>query len=98
MKPMKKVEMVVDALFSPRVFETLERLGIDRWTRIGGASGRGDRGVRGGGDPAGAFDNDLIIVVCDAERVPALAAAVRPLLRKTGGYMLVSDCEFLVHD
>lgn len=98
MKPMKKVEIVVDALITSRLLDLFARLGIHRWTRIPGASGSGTSGTRSGGDPAGAFDNDYLIVVCDTETSGRLCAAVGPLLRKVGGFLLVSDCESMSLD
>lgn len=98
MRPMKRMDIVIDALAVPRLLEALEAAGIRSWTRVPSVAGRGDRGDRESGDPAGAFENDLLLVIIDAQLVSTVSDRIRPLLRTYGGMCVVSDCEWLVHE
>jgi nitrogen regulatory protein PII len=98
MKPMKRLEIVIDSLSVPRLLEALEGSGVHSWTRIPSVSGRGDRGDRGGGDPARAFDNDLLLVIIDVESVSRVIDSIRPLLRTYGGMCTVSECDWVIHE
>lgn len=97
MRPMKRLEIVIDSLAVPRLLDTLEAAGIRSWTRLASVSGRGDRGDRESGDPARAFENDLVLVIIDPDLVAAVSERIRPLLHTYGGMCVVSDCEWLVH-
>jgi nitrogen regulatory protein PII len=98
MTSMKKVEIVVDALEVPAVAEVLDASRVSGYTVIGEVTGRGSRGVRGGGDGlTAALKNSYIITACPETQARAIADAVRPILRRVGGICVVTDCLWVEH-
>lgn len=97
MKPVKRLEIVIDAPYSDRVTGLLERHGLEGWTVLRGASGRGDRGDRFGDEITGVSNNNLIISACPPERLDAVMEDLRAVLRRFGGICLVSDADWLRH-
>jgi nitrogen regulatory protein PII len=97
MQAVKRVEIVVDYLESPRVCQLLGEIGIDGYTLIREATGRGDRGLRSGDDLRGEFTNSYLLVACQAEDLPRLVEAIRPVLKQVGGMCLISDALWVRH-
>jgi len=96
MQPLKKVEIILIAPELPKLQRLVEKLGLN-YTVFHHATGKGDRGVRADDDLTGVFTNICMLTACREDQVPALAEAVRPLLKKTGGLCLVSDVLSLTH-
>jgi nitrogen regulatory protein PII len=97
MKPVKKVEMVVDAQEVPHLLDQLSRSGIKAYTVIREAHGKGDRGTRSGDFFLGAFDNSYLMIACSEEQAKQIVEMVRPLLKRIGGICLVSDAMWVLH-
>lgn len=97
MKPVKKVEIVADALEIDEILRVIEACGVSGYTVIRDVVGRGGRGVRAGDELTGALKNSYVMTACDAEQARRLVDAVRPILERFGGVALVSDCEWVVH-
>lgn len=94
MKAMKRIEIIVDELDGDRVTGALERMKLG-FTQIGNVSGSGRGGRRTGDDVAGALNNTYILTVCDPSEESAVIDMLRPLLTRSGGICIVSDCLFL---
>jgi hypothetical protein len=97
MKPIERVEIVVDALHAPAVLAVLERHGLSGWTLLRVAAGAGERGERRDDEPSGASSSSLLITTCAPEALEALAEDLRPLLQRYGGVCLVSSARWLLH-
>lgn len=97
MKPVKRIEIVVDSLVVPKVKEALASAGLRAWTVVRHVSGQGDRGVRSSDDLAGVSSNDLVIAACEPAELDAVIAAIRPVLKLHGGVCLVSDARWVLH-
>jgi nitrogen regulatory protein PII len=97
MQPAKKVEIVCDALEVKEVLNILEDIGISEYTVIRDVLGKGERGVRGGGDLTDVFKNSLVFTVCPEDLIPKVVEAVRPILKRFGGICLVSDTNYVIH-
>lgn len=97
MQPIKRVEIVTDSLEMQEVTDIIDQLGISGYTLIKDVLGKGERGVQSGDELTGVFKNSLLLVACEAEKVPALVEAIRPVLKKRGGICLVSDAQWVVH-
>ena len=98
MTPCTRVEIVVEEALAPRIELMLQDVGIAGFTRIGRASGRGDRGPRRGDDPTGTSTNCVFVVAVESEPlVHALVEAVRPILSQYGGVCLVSEAQLVKH-
>jgi nitrogen regulatory protein PII len=97
MKPVKRVEIVVDSVELPRVLRLVESCGVSGYTVIGGVTGKGERGERAGDDLTDVFRNSYVLTACPEEQLAALVAAVRPVLERYGGVCLVSDAQWIIH-
>lgn len=97
MKPVKRVEIIIESLHARDVIRAIELAGIDGYTLIRDVAGRGDRGDRSGDDLTDASRNCCFIVAADPERAPALLEALGPLLKTYGGVCLVTDSQWLWH-
>ena len=97
MKPVKRVELVMDALEVPHLLESLADIDINAYTVIREAHGKGERGTRGGDVFSGAFDNSYVVIACDEEQSRQIVETVRPILKRLGGICLVSDAMWVLH-
>lgn len=97
MMPVKKIEIIVDALELPEVLKLLDRAGVSGYTIIKDATGKGERGTRGGGELSGTFINSYVMTACPPEQVERVVETVRPILKRYGGVCLVSDAQWLIH-
>jgi hypothetical protein len=97
MIPVKRLEIVVDATYSPRIVKLLGEHGLTGWTLLRGASGAGDRGPRLADDITGVMSNHVILTTCPPEALDALLEELRGLLVRYGGMCLISDASWLRH-
>jgi nitrogen regulatory protein PII len=97
LKPVKRVEIVIDAVHLSLVLQTLERCGLKGYSVLQHVTGKGDRGVRDGGELTGVLENRYVLTTCPPEDVQRLGQALRPILRAHGGICLVSDGQWLEH-
>lgn len=97
MKDLKRVEIVVGALESPKVIRILDDNKIDGYTMIKNVLGRGDKGIQDGEGLHKAFQNALIIVACSEEELERITEPLRSVLTKSGGVCLVSEAKWLIH-
>lgn len=96
MENVVRLEIVVDAPHSGRVIEVLEEVGLTRYTLIRGAAGAGERGAQLGDDITGVSNNHYLLTTCPPDRLEAVSAALRPLLRRVGGMCLISEARRLL--
>lgn len=97
MMPVKRIEIIVDALELPVVLKMLDAAGVSGYTVIKDATGKGERGERGGGELSGTFINSYVMTACPPEQVSTVVEALRPILKRFGGVCLVSDAQWLIH-
>ena len=97
MRPIKRVEIVIDSLELYKILNILDKSGISGYTVIRDAAGMGDRGMRAGDQLSDVLKNSYVITACPAEQLQSLVEAIRPLLKRFGGICLVSDAQWIVH-
>lgn len=97
MKPMKKVEVVIDSVHLNRLLETLEKAGVSGYTVFRDVLGKGERGIMAGDELTDVFKNSYVITVCPEDVAQKVAENIRPLLKKLGGMCLISDVLWLEH-
>ena len=97
MRPVKRIEIVIDSLELRKLLKNLEQVGVSGYTVIQDATGMGDRGVRAGDQLSDALKNSYVITACPEEQLQPLIDAIRPLLKRFGGICLVSDAQWIVH-
>ena len=97
MKPVKRVEIVLDAVAVPRLLDALRAAGATGWTVIRDVTGQGGRGERSGDEIAGVNRNSYVLIAIDAVQLDGLKEQIRPILATFGGVCLVSDAAWLIH-
>jgi nitrogen regulatory protein PII len=97
MMPVKRIEIIIDAFEVPSVLKMLDAAGVSGYTVIKDATGKGERGTRGGDELSGTFINSYVLTACPPEQVSSVVEALRPILKRYGGVCLVSDAEWLIH-
>lgn len=96
MKPIKRIEIVIEEIELDSLIEELDRIGVVGYTVVPGAGGRGERGVRY--ENLQGLGNVLMTIACDEAQATHVIEAVRPILRRYGGICLVSDAMWVIHD
>ncbi len=96
MKPVKRIEIVIEEIEIDNVIDELDRIGVVGYTIVPRAWGRGERGVRYESVPG--LGNVLMTIACDEAQAARVIEAMRPILRRYGGICLVSDAMWVIHD
>jgi nitrogen regulatory protein PII len=96
MKPVKRIEIVIEEIELENVIGELDRIGVVGYTVVPRATGRGERGVRY--ETVQGLGNVLMTIACDAFQASQVIEAIRPILKRYGGICLVSDAMWVVHD
>lgn len=96
MKPVKRIEIVIEEIELDNVIGELDRIGVVGYTIVPRAWGRGERGVRYESVPG--LGNVLMTIACDENQANRVIEAMRPILKRYGGVCLVSDALWLIHD
>lgn len=97
MRPIKRVEIVIDSLELHKILNILDKSGISGYTVIRDATGMGDRGMRAGDQLSDVLKNSYVITACPEAQLQSLVDAIRPLLKRFGGICLVSDAQWIIH-
>lgn len=98
MKPVKRVEIVVEVAELDEVVKALDRIGVVGYTIIRHVGGRGERGERRTEEFSDEFENIYLMVACSESQAADMIEAIRPILKKVGGICLVSDAMWVAHD
>lgn len=97
MKPVKRLEIVIDQHYLQRLLRELEACGIDGYTVLDQVHGKGERGLREGDALADIFTNAYVLVACPDDVADRALEAIRPILKQSGGMCLLSDAQWLKH-
>jgi nitrogen regulatory protein PII len=97
MIPVMRIEIVIGARHSRRVTDLLDELGLDGWTLLRDASGKGERGPRFSDELTSATSNHWVLTTCPRERLDDVVEPIREMLKRYGGLCLVSEAHWLVH-
>ena len=97
MEAVKRIEIVTLSIQAEPIGRRLERIGVTDYTIFPEVHGAGGRGRRMGDELTGVSGNCVVLVACPAERLDAVVAIFRPILRDFGGVCLVSDALSIKH-
>ena len=95
MKPVLRLEIVIDGANADAVCDILDSHAVTGWTVLEVAKGRGERGMRRADSLRSG--NQLILSTCKESDLDALVADLRPVLKRFGGVCLVSDARWVRH-
>lgn len=96
MKNMKKVELIIEAVYINRVLDLFNKHAISGYTIIRDIEGAGGHGLKMADDVSDVFSNDLIFTVCDEEKWIEMKEEIRVFENKYGGKCFVSDTMMLL--
>lgn len=96
MKPVKRIEIVIEEVELDDVVQELDRIGVVGYTLVPGAGGRGERGVRY--ESLQGLGNVLMTIACDETQAAKVIEIIRPILKRYGGICLVSDAMWVIHE
>ncbi|MCF6155834.1 MAG: transcriptional regulator [Candidatus Brocadia sp.] len=97
MKPVSKVEIIIDSFEVEHVVKFLNEIGVSGYSIINNVIGKGHRGVRSGDEFTDLFKNSYIMVVCEEKEMHKIVEAIRPIIKKFGGVCIVSDVIMRIH-
>ncbi len=98
MQAIKKVEIIIDYLESPRLLERIQKEGMAvGYTVIKEVVGSGGRGERTGDGFLGELTNSYILIACSEDEAKRIVEIVQPILKRFGGVCLVSDAMWVKH-
>lgn len=96
MVKMKKVEVIIEAVYINRLIDLLNTNGITKYTLMKDIEGFGGHGMRSADDAMDAFSNDYIFTVCEEEKFEAFKEELRAFINRYGGKCFVADCMMLL--
>lgn len=91
MKNMKKVELVIEAVYINRLLELFKKHGINGYTIIKDIEGRGGHGVKMADDVSDVFSNIYVFTVCEEEIFLSMKEKIRAFVKKYGGKCIITD-------
>lgn len=96
MKTMKKIEVIIEAVYLNRLLELYAKNGIDRYTVFKDIEGAGGHGLKMADEVTDVFSNDYIISVCDEKQFLEVKEKIRLFIKKYGGKCFVTDTLMLL--
>jgi hypothetical protein len=91
MKSMKKVELVIEAVYINRLLELFKEHGINGYTIIKDIEGRGGHGLKTADDVSDVFSNIYVFTVCEEEIFLSMKEKIRAFVKKYGGKCIITD-------
>lgn len=89
MNPVKRIEIISDAIEFHKITAALKQSGIMRYTVIRNVEGKGIRGTAT--TDLDGMENDYVIAICTPEQMERAIGKIRPILNRFGGVCLISD-------
>lgn len=96
MKKMKKVELIIEAVYENRLLELFKDHDIHGYTLIKDIEGAGGHGLKTADDVTDVFSNIYIFTVCEEERYEKMDKDIRTFLARYGGKCMLSDVMLLL--
>lgn len=96
MKDMKKVELVIEAVYVPRLIKLFKKHGISGYTIIKDVEGYGEHGLKTVDGITGISSNNYIFTVCEADKYKDMDTDIRKFLEMYGGKCILTDVMLLL--
>ena len=91
MIPLKKVDIIIEALKVERITYVLEEIGVSGYTIVGNISGKGPHGVLDHNCKAKVFENSYIFTVCTQTQADEIVEYMSEVLKYFSGACFISD-------
>ena len=96
MKKMKKVEVIIEAVYLNRFIDLLLRHDVSGYTIIKDIEGMGGHGLKTADEASDLFSNNYIFTLCEQEKYDDLEKDLRAFLDRYGGKCILSDVMVLL--
>lgn len=96
MQNMKKVEVIIEAVYVNRLIELFKKNDINGYTVIKDIEGYGGHGLKTADEVTDVFSNILVFTVCEAQQFDGMEIDIRKFLEKYGGKCILSDVMLLL--
>lgn len=96
MKSMKKVELIIEAVYLNRLLDLLKKHDINGYTVIRDIEGCGSHGLKTADDVSDLGSNIYLFTICDNEHVEHMTNEIRDFLSLYGGKCILSDVMLLL--
>lgn len=93
---MKKVEVIIEAVYVNRLIELFKKNDINGYTVIKDIEGYGGHGLKTADEVTDVFSNILVFTVCEAQQFDGMEIDIRKFLEKYGGKCILSDVMLLL--
>ncbi len=93
---MKKVEIIVEAIYINRLLELFKSYKITGYTLIKDIQGYGSNGLKTADDITDVFTNNYIFTACEEEKYLSMQEDIRNFIKRYGGKCIVSDVMMLL--
>ena len=93
---MKKVEVIIEAVYINRLIELFKRHEINGYTVIKDIEGYGGHGLKTADEVTDVFSNILVFTVCETKQFEGMEIDIRKFLEKYGGKCILSDVMLLL--
>ena len=94
----KRIEIVTEALRARQVTDILDKAGATGWTMLPVLSGKGQHGLRQGGDPSGISDTVMIVVIASDAHAENIMAKSEAILSGRTAILAMSDVSVIRKD
>jgi hypothetical protein len=91
MKSMKKVELIIEAVYIKRLLELFKKHEINGYTIIKDIEGRGGHGLKTADDVSDVFTNIYVFTVCEENVFISMKEEIRTFVKKYGGKCIITD-------
>jgi nitrogen regulatory protein PII len=97
MKPVKRIEIITNALELKELLVALKECGVSGYTVISPVTGSGERGEQLGDELTGVFNNAYVLTLAEPDGAGQIIETIRAILKRHGGICLVSDAQWVRH-
>ena len=95
MKSMKKVEIIIAAIYLQKVLQIFKKYSITNYTLIRDIEGSGEHGLMVLDDVTDVGTNDYLFTACDEEKFLEIKDEIQKFTKRYGGACFVADTMML---
>jgi nitrogen regulatory protein PII len=97
MKKMKKVEIIIESVYTNRLLKIFKEADVTGYTIIRDIEGYGAHGLKTADEANDLLSNNYIFTVCREEKFERMIEKIRVFIDRYGGKCIISDSLVLLH-